>query len=229
MTKSDEGKNSKKIEGDAKTKDEIVEKKINNDKKIVEEARGLYVSVLEAKNEVSNVLESIDERSDGLAKLLDAAHEKIGNLINKLEKNTLVLHQLPKKVDKKINDIIPEISVEVDKIYQKKIVKMDGIYQKKAEEINNLTKDAASKLENLQDNFTNLEQGRKKRFFINFLITMLFASGVSAASAYAVLKKYPTRVYVNNNKDVLVKDSEVSFWGSGKISVEDRKPPKKKK
>ena len=219
----------KKIAGDAKTKDKIVAEKIENDEQSVAEVKGLYVSIQEAKNEVTNVLDSIDKRSGDLNRIFEDAHEKIGNLIKNLEKNTLVLHELPKKVDKKIIDIIPEITIELDKIYQKTIDKVDAVYHKKTEEINNLTKDAASKLENLKNNFANLEKGRKKRFFINFLITMLFASGVSAASAYAVLQNYPTRVYVNHNKDVLVKNSEVSFWGSGTISVEDRKQSKKKK
>ncbi len=205
------------------------EKKTEREQKILEAAQELYVSILESKTEVTNVLESIDQRKDDLVKLFADAQKTISSLVKDLERNTLVLHQVPKKIDKRITDTVPEISIEVDRIYQRKIDEVDKVYQRKAEEFTEITKDAASKLEKLQNNLAAFEEGRKKRFFFSFLLTMLCAGVVAGAASYTVLQKYPSKVFLRNTKSVVVEGSEVSFWGSGEILLQDGKKSKKKK
>ncbi len=210
-------KNNKSNNNDNVGQEEV--RKIEKDLEPEVNAAGieLYSKVLETSQEASELLEELSTQNTSLNENVENFSKRFKSIIDDMQKNNIILYQVPKKIDAKIDQMIPAIAVELDKVCQEKV-----------KEYSEIVKDTAKELNDLKNDMQVTHKGQMRKRFYGFLINILCAGAVAAAASYTVLTYHPNKVFLRNAKSVVVEGSEVSFWGSGEVLLQDGKKSKKK-
>ncbi len=209
--KNEKAKNSDTKKSDLKDADLLKESEL------VKVKEDFFAKVLGAAHEVKVATKDLDDFNINLEKNISKLSREFKTKIEEMQKNNIILYQVPKKIEAKIDQMIPAIAVELDKVCQEKV-----------KEYSEIVKDTAKELNDLKNDMQVTHKGQIRKRFYGFLINILCAGVVAAAASYTVLQKYPSKVFLRNAKSVVVEGSEVSFWDSGKILLQDGKKSKKK-
>ena len=179
----------------------------------------LLKSLDKIKNEVELLVKSIDIQRIDFTEAVKTQILELDKEIKSLEKETVLLHSVPTKLTNQLNEIIPSISVELNKMNQLKIKELYDANKKSRQDHDNLISDAASRLEEIKENIVKIDSRRIKRYFLFFVVTLVFSVLLSLGSTYDMLKKFPQRVHIQSPENITVQESEVSLWSSKNVNV----------
>ncbi len=84
----------------------------------------LNESLKETKYEVELLTRSIDQKRTEFTEIVTKQIKELNTQIKSLEKETVILHALPKKLTTQINESIPNIAIELDRLNQQQLVQL---------------------------------------------------------------------------------------------------------
>jgi hypothetical protein len=173
---------------------------------ILEEGKELYTVMLESKQEVDLMLQEMAKQRNVLNQMMENVKTRLEVAVTGQEKANLVLRKIPESLERKIEEIVPKVAKELDKVYEEKV-----------EKYSELTLECINKLDDLRQATSSFESGRKRRSFFNLIATSILTVSIAAGSAYLVLKYYPNQVHFNSATDVVIERSDVVFFGTKKV------------
>ena len=173
---------------------------------ILEEGKELYTGMLESKQEIDLMLQEMARQRNILQKMIGNVETELGTAVKEQAKINLVLRKIPENLEKKMEEIVPKIAQELDKVYEGKI-----------EKYGEMTIDCINKLDDLRNATNRFETQRKRKFFFGLIATLILSASVAVGGAHQVLKYYPNHVHFNDTKDVLIEKSNVTFWGAKNV------------
>ena len=182
-------------------------------------ATNLNESLKETKYEIELLTRSIDQKRTEFTEIVTKQIEELNTQIKFLEKETVILHTLPKKLTTQINESIPNIAIELDKLNQRQLVQLKEAHKNSVQDQNNAIKDAALRLKQIKEEIEQIDGKRIKRYFLGSGITVLISVLSSLGASYAMIEKFPHRVHIESPEKVMVEKSDVSLWGSKNLNV----------
>lgn len=182
-------------------------------------ATNLNESLKETKYEIELLIRSIDQKRTEFTEIVTKQIKELNTQIKSLEKETVILHTLPKKLTTQINESIPNIAIELDRLNQRQLVQLKEAHKNSVEDQNNAIKDAALRLKQIKEEIEQIDGKRIKRYFLGLGITVLISVLSSLGASYVMIEKFPHRVHIESPKKVMVEKSDVSLWGSKNLNV----------
>ena len=91
---------------------------------ILEEGKELYTGMLESKQEIDLMLQEMARQRNILQKMIGNVETELGTAVKEQAKINLVLRKIPENLEKKMEEIVPKIAQELDKVYEGKIEKI---------------------------------------------------------------------------------------------------------
>lgn len=152
------------------------------------------------------------------------------NRIKSIEKETVLLHSLPKKLSAQINEIVPDIATEINKLHQNILENQNKEFNETAASFKQLQEayykkqtvsldDATLRLSELKEKIEKIDSQRIKRYFLGFGVVLIVSVLASLGATYAMIKMFPQRVQIESPNNVTVQESEVSLWSSKNVNV----------
>ena len=182
-------------------------------------ATNLNESLKERKYEIELLTRSIDQKRTEFTEIVTKQIKELNTQIKSLEKETVILHTLPKKLTTQINESIPNIAIELDRLNQRQLVQLKEAHKNSVEDQNNAIKDAALRLKQIKEEIEQIDGKRIKRYFLGLGITVLISVLSSLGASYVMIEKFPHRVHIESPEKVMVEKSDVSLWGSKNLNV----------
>lgn len=182
-------------------------------------ATNLNESLKETKYEIELLTRSIDQKRTEFTEIVTKQIKELNTQIKFLEKETVILHTLPKKLTTQINESIPNIAIELDKLNQRQLVQLKEAHKNSVQNQNNAIKDAALRLKQIKEEIEQIDGKRIKRYFLGSGITVLISVLSSLGASYVMIEKFPHRVHIESPEKVMVEKSDVSLWGSKNLNV----------
>lgn len=182
-------------------------------------ATNLNESLKETKYKIELLTRSIDQKRTEFTEIVTKQIKELNTQIKFLEKETVILHTLPKKLTTQINESIPNIAIELDKLNQRQLVQLKEAHKNSVQNQNNAIKDAALRLKQIREEIEQIDGKRIKRYFLGSGITVLISVLSSLGASYVMIEKFPHRVHIESPEKVMVEKSDVSLWGSKNLNV----------
>ena len=166
---------------------------------------------------------------------------------------------LPEKITHSVNNIVPQIACEVEKIHSNSILEIQDRFISLHNQLTNDINDYKGKLEHLSDQSLNnlsaaiekfsitIEQKltqfsnqlteevdavlsqKSMRFLKNLAFIVLFSGLVSAFSSYLVATQFPRYVRVDAPNNLSIIDSKVQVWEAKSLDTQEPKFDKQTK
>ena len=161
-----------------------------------ESATELNLSLKKTQNEVELLARSIDLKRIACSEEITKQLKALDNSMQSLEKETILLHDLTKKLSTQISEVIPHIALELEKLNQNAIQNLKIEHTNSVEEQNQVIKDAASRLKQIKEEIEKIGGQRIKRCFIGLGIVLTISVLASLGATYAMIKQIPQRVNI---------------------------------
>lgn len=166
---------------------------------------------------------------------------------------------LPEKITHSVNNIVPQIACEVEKIHSNSILEIQDRFISLHNQLTNDINDYKGKLEHLSDQSLNnlsaaiekfsitIEQKltqfsnqlteevdavlsqKSMRFLKNLAFIVLFSGLVSAFTSYLVATQFPRYVRVDAPNNLSIIDSKVQVWEAKSLDTQEPKFDKQTK
>ena len=197
----------------------------------------LNFSLNKTKNEVELLARSIDLKRIEFTEVTTKQLKALDIRIKSLEKETVLLHDIPQKLSRQIHEVIPHIALELDKLNQNAIKNLKTAHTNNIEEHNNTVhdvakifkqlkeksfeeqNDAALRLKQIKEKIEKIDLQRIKRNFLGLGIVLTISVLASLGATYAMIKQFPQRVNIQSPNNITVQESEVSLWSSKNVNV----------
>jgi hypothetical protein len=240
-------------------KDNLVEEKIEQAFKALHHEIDFASKTLNVKSsDFGNTLHSaISSLKLSLSKL-----ENITKQLN--DQNTAAISELttftllPEKITHSVNNIVPQIACEVEKIHSNSILEIQDRFISLHNQLTNDINDYKGKLEHLSDQSLNnlstaiekfsitIEQKltqfsnqlteevdavlsqKSMRFLKNLAFIVLFSGLVSAFTSYLVATQFPRYVRVDAPNNLSIIDSKVQVWEAKSPNTKEPQTNKQK-
>lgn len=193
------------------------QEKLNNDLKNLMQDMEMLFKTIEVKRE---------ELADGVTETI----EKLTDLTAALEKENVSLHSLPRKIETKLHEIVPDITEQLHVLNQNILENQNKTFNDTAVCFKQLQEtyqkkqrasldEATSSLNQLKEKIEEVDTKRIKRYFVGFGIVTLISVFASLGATYAMIKIFPQRVQIESPNNVIVQESEVGLWSSKNVNV----------
>lgn len=179
----------------------------------------LNESLKETKYEVELLTRSIDQKRTEFTEVVTTQIKELDAQIKSLEKETVILHTLPKKLTTQINESIPNIAIELDRLNQRQLIQLKEAYKNSVQDQNNAIKDAALRLKQIKEEIEQIDGQRIKRYLLGLGITILISVLSSLGASYVMIERFPHRVHIESPRKVMVEKSDVSLWGAKNLNI----------
>lgn len=190
----------------------------------------LNISLNKTKNEVELLSKSLDLKRIEFIEATTKQLEAMDNSIKSIEKETVLLHSLPKKLSAQINEIVPDIATEINKLNQNILGNQNKEFNETAARFKQLQEayyrkqsvsldDATLRLSQLKEKIEKIDSQRIKRYFLGLSVVVLISISASLGATYTMIKMFPQRVQIESPNNVQVQESEVSLWSSKNVNV----------
>ena len=190
----------------------------------------LNISLNKTKNEVELLSKSLDLKRIEFIEATTKQLEALDNRIKSIEKETVLLHSLPKKLSAQINEIVPDIATEINKLNQNILGNQNKEFNETAVRFKQLQEayykkqsisldDATLRLSQLKEKIEKIDSQRIKRYFLGLSFVVLISISASLGATYTMIKMFPQHVQIESPNNVQVQESEVSLWRSNNVNV----------
>jgi len=139
--------------------------------------------------------------------------------IKALEKETVLLHTLPKKLSTQLGEVIPSIAAELNRLNQDEVGVLKNILKSNVEEQNNVIKDSVLRLKQWKEELENIDGKSIKRYCLGFGIGLFVSVLASLGATYIMLKQFPQKIQIESPENVTVQNSDVGLWGSKNLQI----------
>ena len=190
---------------------------------------------------------SMQETLKTIAGLLSAFSESS----TKIQDQTITLALLPQKVHKALEDLVPNIGREVEKIHSQRleiitthIAKIEqalkdsimqnqkaieetarlSISQMQEAQLNALEyqrKQIAEFVKSVKEEVEAVTSNHGSKFLRNLIITLILATIAGGITSWCVGKYFPAFIQINKAGDVTVQHSAVKVWEAGNTKIND--------
>jgi len=244
--------------------------KKNNDNLLVEEKIEQAFKALH--HEIDFASKALNVKSGDFANTLHDAISSLKLSLSELEnvnkqlndQNTAMISELttfallPEKITYSIQNVVPQIAFEVEKIHSNRILEIQDRFTSLHNQLTNDINDYESKLGHLSDQSLNnlsaaiekfsitIEQKlahfgnrlaeeadavssqKSMRFLKNLAFILLFSGLVSAFTSYLVATQFPRYVRVDAPNNLSIIDSKVQVWEAKSLNTKETQFNKQK-
>lgn len=179
----------------------------------------LNISLNKTKDEVELLARSLDLKRIEFIEATTKQLEALDHRVKSIEKETVILHGLPKKLSMQISEIIPHIAIELNRLNQNEINNLKIALDNSIKEQNKAVNDAAARLNQIKEKIEKIDSGRIKRYCLGFGVVLIVSVLASLGATYAMIKRFPQRIQIESPGNVTVQGSEVSLWRSNNVNV----------
>ena len=156
--------------------------------------------------------------------------KKLMALTKSLEKENVSLHSLPRKIETKLQDLVPDIAKQLHALNQQVLENQNKEFNETAVRFKQLQEayykkqsvsldDATFRLKQLKEKIEKIDSQRIKRYFLGLSFVVLISISASLGATYTMIKMFPQRVQIESPNNVQVQESEVSLWRSNNVNV----------
>jgi hypothetical protein len=179
----------------------------------------LNISLNKTKNEVELLARSLDLKRVEFTEATTQQLEALDAGIKSIEKETLLLHSLPKKLSTQIIELIPHIAIELNKLNQNEIKNLKIAHANSIEEQNKAVESAAFRLNQIKEEIEKIDSQRIKRYFLGLGVVVLISISASLGATYTMIRMFPQYVNIQSPNNITVQESEVSLWSSKNVNI----------
>lgn len=166
-----------------------------------------------SSKELQNQLTEIDLKLNEWANAKDLVKDTLEASLTKLSRETLVLTALPEKLGKYLNQIIPDISSEIQKqTYQN----FDASIKNASDAIDRLNE----KIQTTSRSMLEMSHQAFKKKLLTFALIFSVTILGSTVLTYSIMQLFPKTVIIDTKGDIRIEGGNVSVWGAGKKSVQ---------
>lgn len=152
--------------------------------------------------------------------------EQLTAEINELRSEILLFRSIakniPESIENELKTIIPKISSEVQQLYQSELIEINkriedsnanliSIVNQASLSIEQLDKKSRSSLNSLINESKKLDYTYFKRLSLNMGIAIIISVIAGATASYFMVKRFPTRVNVNDANNITIDRSNVNI------------------
>lgn len=182
-------------------------------------AKELHISLEKTKNEIELLARSIDLKRIEFTEVTSKQLGALDTRIKSLEKETVLLHELPKKLSTQIEEIIPHIAIELNKLNQNEIKNLITVHANSVEEQNKAVKDAAARLNQIKEEIEKIDGKRIKRYFLGLVVIVMISVLASLGATYVMIKMFPQHIQIQSPNNIAIQKSDVSLWSSNNVHI----------
>ena len=176
-------------------------------------------SVQSIENELNLLIRALDIKREEFCERINLQLTEIDKRIKNLAAENVLLHAVPQKLSTEIQEIVPQIALELDNLNQEKLKILTDNYRRDNEANNDAIKAIYNNLDRLGKDIIKFDQKRKGRYFLGLIMSMCISCLVAAGSTLLVLEYYPTKISLSNNENITILRSDVSVWGAKRLTV----------
>ena len=162
------------------------------------------------KTEAEILASTLEVRTKEFNEKFEKITADLKTQLNDMKTYNVMLQSVPTKLNKQLEETIPKVAIELDKINTKRIEQLESNHANIVEEHHSSLMQTESKIQEILKDIYKIERRRLYRFFIVILMATSVASGVAAYTANYVTDKYLQRVQIANPNQVILQDSEVT-------------------
>lgn len=152
--------------------------------------------------------------------------EQLTGRINELHSEVLLLRSIvkniPESIAKEVSSIVPKVSSEIQRIYQNELKIVDekleehntnliGVANKATTSIERLKVISDNSLDSLMAKSKKIGGNYFRKLGVNILVASLMSAIVGATASYFMVKRFPTRVFVDQPNSVTIDKSSVQI------------------
>lgn len=193
------------------------------------------------QEELNDNLKTLMEDMEMLFKTVEVKREEVAGgvtetikklmaLTKSLEKENVSLHSLPRKIETKLQELVPDIAKQLHALNQQVLENQNKEFNETAVRFKQLQEayykkqsisldDATLRLSQLKEKIEKIDSQRIKRYFLGLSVVVLISISASLGSTYTMIKMFPQRVQIESPNNVQVQESEVSLWRSNNVNV----------
>lgn len=193
------------------------------------------------QEELNDNLKTLMEDMEMLFKTVEVKREEVAGgvtetikklmaLTKSLEKENVSLHSLPRKIETKLQELVPDIAKQLHALNQQVLENQNKEFNETAVRFKQLQEayykkqsisldDATLRLSKLKEKIEKIDSQRIKRYFLGLSVVVLISISASLGATYTMIKMFPQRVQIESPNNVQVQESEVSLWRSNNVNV----------
>lgn len=193
------------------------------------------------QEELNDNLKTLMEDMEMLFKTVEVKREEVSGgvtetikklmaLTKSLEKENVSLHSLPRKIETKLQELVPDIAKQLHALNQQVLENQNKEFNETAARFKQLQEayyrkqsvsldDATLRLSQLKEKIEKIDSQRIKRYFLGLSVVVLISISASLGATYTMIKMFPQRVQIESPNNVQVQESEVSLWRSNNVNV----------
>lgn len=170
-------------------------------------------------HEIEMLAKTVDVKRDEITNQVDHNLKDIKGIVELLKKENVLLHNVPKKLSEQLEEILPEIGKELQKLVKLQTEELVQAQEIALQEYNKSLKEASIQLQQVKDELQQSRSARIKRFFVGVSVSIIISTLVASGSAYLLMKYFPTKLDLQNLESITIENSDVSVWGTKKLNV----------
>ena len=193
------------------------------------------------QEELNDNLKTLMEDMEMLFKTVEVKREEVAGgvtetikklmaLTKSLEKENVSLHSLPRKIETKLQDLVPDIAKQLHALNQQVLENQNKEFNETAVRFKQLQEayykkqsvsldDATFRLKQLKEKIEKIDSQCIKRYFLGLSFVVLISISASLGATYTMIKMFPQRVQIESPNNVQVQESEVSLCRSNNVNV----------
>lgn len=157
------------------------------------------------QTELSILTETLEEKTKEFNSSFETTTKALAEELEKMRKYNVMLQSVPTKLNKQLEETIPKVAFELDKINTKRIEQLESNHANIVEEHHSSLMQTESKIQEILKDIYKIERRRLYRFFIVIFVASCVSYGVAALTANYVTDKYLQQVEVNNPRQIILK------------------------
>ncbi len=157
------------------------------------------------KTEAEILASTLEVRTKEFNEKFEKITADLKTQLNDMKTYNVMLQSVPTKLNKQLEETIPKVAIELDKINTKRIEQLESNHANIVEEHHSSLMQTESKIQEILKDIYKIERRRLYRFFIVIFVASCVSSGVAALTANYVTDKYLQQVEVNNPRQIILK------------------------
>lgn len=165
------------------------------------------------------LLKTVEVKREEISEGVTAEIEQLTSLTKSLKQENVSLQSLPKKLAVKVQELLPDIATQLDRINEKKYQDYIKNINAATQEYNCSVKEIVSEFKHLKQSFDRSDQSRIKRYFLGLGIVVTISVLASLGATYLMIKMFPQHVHIQSPSNITVQESKVSLWSSRNVNI----------
>lgn len=181
---------------------------INQSEKIMAKFQRLDGEIKFSSKDLQNQFNAIGLKLNEWSDIQSSLSDTLEKNLTELARETTVLTALPSKIEKHLNQIIPNIAGEIQKKVFQEFESAINSCHKSVDQLNDKIQVTSKKLLEINQNIW-----RKK--LIQFALVLSITIFGSSLLTYSIMRLFPQTVRIDTKGDITIDGGKVSIWEMG--------------